>query len=96
MVMYVLSFNNIYLAPLGGYTSLDKPYPRGEILIGGGNVAKGYYKNPEKTKEEFLELNATRYFCTGDIGAVHPDGCIKIIGQLDMKFMCTVHLHYYT
>lgn len=56
------------------------PYPRGEILIGGENVSAGYYKVPEKTKEDFFQEDGRMWFRTGDIGEIHPDGCIKIIG----------------
>ena len=65
----------------GGYTSRDKPNPRGEILIGGSNVTMGYYKNPQKTAEDFMTLDGRRYFCTGDIGEFSPDGSLKIIGM---------------
>ena len=60
----------------------DTPYPRGEILIGGGNVAQGYYKNPEKTAQDFKTLDGQRWFCTGDIAEFHEDGCVRIIGIL--------------
>jgi long-chain acyl-CoA synthetase len=65
----------------GGYTNRDKPYPRGEILVGGGNVAMGYYKDPKKTAEDFIEINGRRYFCTGDIGEFQEDGCLRIIDR---------------
>lgn len=69
-------------APVGGYYSTDKPNPRGEILIGGPNVAMGYYKYDGKNQGDFfVDANGQRWFCTGDIGEFHPDGCLKIIGR---------------
>lgn len=66
----------------GGYSSTDKPNPRGEILIGGPNVTMGYYKNEAKNREDFfVDDNGQRWFCTGDIGEFHPDGCLKIIDR---------------
>ncbi|XP_071327884.1 long-chain-fatty-acid--CoA ligase 3a [Trachinotus anak] len=66
----------------GGYRSTDKPHPRGEILIGGPNVTMGYYKNEAKNQEDFfVGENGQRWFCTGDIGEFHEDGCLKIIDR---------------
>uniref|UniRef100_A0A667ZTG7 long-chain-fatty-acid--CoA ligase n=1 Tax=Myripristis murdjan TaxID=586833 RepID=A0A667ZTG7_9TELE len=66
----------------GGYRSTDKPHPRGEILIGGPNVTMGYYKNQAKNQEDFcVDENGQRWFCTGDIGEFHDDGCLKIIDR---------------
>ncbi|XP_019759462.2 long-chain-fatty-acid--CoA ligase 4 isoform X4 [Dendroctonus ponderosae] len=65
----------------GGYRVTDKPYPRGEILVGGDNVSAGYYKLPGKTAEEFLEADGKRWFKTGDIGEVHDDGVVTIIDR---------------
>lgn len=67
--------------PEGKYKSIDKPYPRGEILLGGGNIVQGYYKMEEKTKEDFTEIDGVRYFCTGDIGQIEEDGCLSIIDR---------------
>lgn len=64
-----------------GYRCTDKPNPRGEIHIGGYSVAMGYYKMPEKTAEDFYFLNGVRYFATGDIGEVLPNGNLKIIDR---------------
>lgn len=66
----------------GGYYSTDKPNPRGEILIGGPNVTMGYYKNETRNRDDFfVDENGQRWFCTGDIGEFHPDGCLKIIDR---------------
>nr|XP_042706995.1 long-chain-fatty-acid--CoA ligase 4 isoform X2 [Chrysemys picta bellii] len=65
----------------GGYTCRDKPNPRGEIIIGGPNVSMGYFKNEEKTEDFSVDENGQRWFCTGDIGEFHPDGCLQIIDR---------------
>lgn len=65
----------------GNYRVTDKPYPRGEIVIGGGNISPGYYKMPEKTKDDFFEEGGRRWFKTGDIGEMHEDGVLKIIDR---------------
>ncbi|XP_028986817.1 long-chain-fatty-acid--CoA ligase 3b isoform X2 [Betta splendens] len=66
----------------GCYFSTDKPNPRGEILLGGPNVTMGYYKKESKNGEDFfVDDNGQRWFCTGDIGEFHTDGCLKIIDR---------------
>ncbi|XP_038049964.1 long-chain-fatty-acid--CoA ligase 4-like [Patiria miniata] len=65
----------------GGYTPEDRPHPRGEILIGGGNVAMGYYKNDALTDEYFKTVDGQRWFYTGDIGEMLPDGTLRIIDR---------------
>ena len=60
----------------------DSPQPRGEILIGGGNVASRYYKLPGKTEEEFtVDEHGRRWFRTGDIGQFDQCGTLKIIDR---------------
>ena len=66
----------------GGYTLDDKPNPRGEVLVGGDSVANGYYKLQEETKESFSVCNdKIRWFHTGDIGEIFPNGSLKIIDR---------------
>jgi len=66
----------------GNYRVTDKPYPRGEIMIGGGNVASCYYKLPGKTEEEFwVDQDGRRWFKTGDIGQFDHCGTLKIIDR---------------
>ncbi|CAF3774551.1 unnamed protein product [Rotaria sp. Silwood1] len=65
----------------GLYHNTDKPNPRGEILIGGKVVAEGYFAGASKENVNFIEIDETRYFCTGDIGEMFPDGTLKIIDR---------------
>jgi long-chain acyl-CoA synthetase len=65
----------------GNYRITDEPNPRGEIHIGGHNVALGYYKNKEKTEEDFYDDEDLRWFRTGDIGEFDKDGVIRIIDR---------------
>ncbi|XP_050670351.1 long-chain-fatty-acid--CoA ligase 4 isoform X2 [Leptidea sinapis] len=65
----------------GNYRVTNKPFPQGELVIGGDSVAEGYYRNPEKTREEFLDEDGNRWFRSGDIAELHHDGCFKIIDR---------------
>jgi len=41
----------------GNYRISDKPFPRGELVLGGDPVTRGYFKNPTKTDEDFRLQN---------------------------------------
>lgn len=65
----------------GLYHVNNKPFPQGEIIIGGDCVSQGYYKLPSKTSEDFFEEDGRRWFRTGDIGEMHADGVLKVIDR---------------
>ncbi|MBR4071196.1 MAG: AMP-binding protein [Clostridia bacterium] len=51
----------------------------GEILVRGGNVMLGYYKNEEATRAAFT---SDGWYRTGDVGKMNKQGHITITGRL--------------
>ncbi|HMR31754.1 MAG TPA: AMP-binding protein [Geminicoccaceae bacterium] len=61
--------------------SEDRELPPGEIgavLVKGPNVFSGYWKMPEKNREEFT---ADGWFRTGDLGSLGEDGYLTLAGR---------------
>jgi malonyl-CoA/methylmalonyl-CoA synthetase len=57
------------------------PLPQGEIgkiLVRGPNVFCGYWRRPERLKEDFLPGG---WFITGDMGRLDQDGYLFIVGR---------------
>ncbi|HVD45837.1 MAG TPA: AMP-binding protein, partial [Candidatus Limnocylindria bacterium] len=50
-----------------------------EVLLKGGQVFKGYWRNPDATKEAFTDDG---FFRTGDVGEIGDDGTLAIRGRL--------------
>lgn len=50
----------------------------GHVQIHGPAIMKGYWKKPDKTKEEFTEDN---WFKTGDLGKKDVEGYLYIVGR---------------
>ena len=75
----LLSSVQVKLVDVEHWKHTDTPHPRGEIYVRGPNVAKGYYKQPQKTAEAYTEDG---WFKTGDIGSMDETGRLRIIGRV--------------
>jgi long-chain acyl-CoA synthetase len=89
----VACFNQVFLPSKPGTVGLpvfgcevrvvddqDEPLPsgeRGEVVIRGHNVMKGYYNRPAETAEAFKG----GWFHTGDIGVMDADGYLSIVDR---------------
>jgi acyl-coenzyme A synthetase/AMP-(fatty) acid ligase len=56
---------------------------KGEVLLGGGSLMRGYANDPVRTAEVFTEFEGATYYRTGDIGFQRADGDYFITGRLD-------------
>ena len=72
-----------------------RPVPQGfqgEICIGGGGIAKGYWDMPIETDKKFIadptastgnrQATTSRWYRTGDQGKLAPDGTVIFLGRL--------------
>jgi len=65
--------------PAMGYTSEDKPNPRGELCVRGANCFTTYYKDEKNTKET---VDAEGWIHTGDVAEIDSCGRIKIVDRV--------------
>ncbi|MEM7125055.1 MAG: amino acid adenylation domain-containing protein [Chloroflexota bacterium] len=59
----------------------------GELCIGGAGLARGYWKDEEKTNEKFVIHPQTgeRLYRSGDLGRFMADGNLEILGRTDFQ-----------
>ncbi|MFD0590163.1 amino acid adenylation domain-containing protein [Paenibacillus sp. GCM10027627] len=66
---------------------LCPPGKKGEIIVSGIGVGRGYLNDPEKTSRSFVTLKLWEfeelYYRTGDIGCWHPEGVLLYFGRND-------------
>ncbi|OTA20325.1 peptide synthase [Xenorhabdus beddingii] len=59
----------------------------GEMYISGIGLAIGYYQDPIRTEERFIQhpISGERMYRTGDLGRWLPDGNIEFLGRADSQ-----------
>ena len=69
---------------------LAQPGEQGELCVRGTSLALGYYNNPEKTADAFIQnpLNShypETIYCTGDVVYENERGEIMYVGRIDSQ-----------
>lgn len=64
----------------------------GNLWIGGISSAIGYWNRPELTKEKFfVDDSGTRWFNTGNLASINPNGRIQFHGRADRQVKIRSH-----
>jgi amino acid adenylation domain-containing protein len=64
------------------------PNAVGEMMIRSRYLSPGYWRNLELTRQKFLpdpEGGDKHIYLTGDLGRMHPDGCLEHLGRKDYQ-----------
>ncbi|MCR5772431.1 MAG: amino acid adenylation domain-containing protein, partial [Butyrivibrio sp.] len=56
---------------------------KGELIIAGDQVGRGYVNLPEKTEEAFFKHGIQKAYHSGDLCMWNPDGKVRIFGRID-------------
>jgi amino acid adenylation domain-containing protein len=62
---------------------VSEPFVKGELLIGGPQVMKGYWNDPGQTQDKIRTISGTRYYRSGDVCQWLPDGNLDYVGRTD-------------
>jgi acyl-coenzyme A synthetase/AMP-(fatty) acid ligase/acyl carrier protein len=60
----------------------------GEIAVKSRYLSPGYWRRPDLTQAKFLpdpKGGDERIYLTGDLGRMHPDGCLEYMGRKDFQ-----------
>ncbi|RSL52254.1 hypothetical protein CEP54_011029 [Fusarium duplospermum] len=83
----------LWVVDRGDYTSLAPIGCPGELLVSGPTLARGYFKDEERTQAAFIDGSYfpwakpgyDRFYATGDIVQRNSDGSITYIGRRDLQ-----------
>jgi len=57
----------------------------GEVYFAGKGLARRYLSRPELTSEKFVAIDGQRFYRTGDLGRLWPDGQLELLGRSDFQ-----------
>ena len=76
-------FNNVGLRVLDQHQRVIPLGVKGEIYFSGAGISQGYLNLPHRTKTSYVWLDGERFYRTGDIGRLTPQGNLQILGRDD-------------
>jgi amino acid adenylation domain-containing protein/thioester reductase-like protein len=74
---------NVKAYVIDRFGNILPPYAKGELVIGGLGVGRGYVNLPEKTDEAFVTIKDKRVYRTGDIVRLNKDSELEFFGRID-------------
>ncbi|MFE0818586.1 amino acid adenylation domain-containing protein [Streptomyces sp. NPDC058847] len=86
-VPYGRPLTNQTMKVLDHRLEVRQPWAVGRIHIGGVGLARGYWRDEERTADRFITHPRTgeRLYRTGDLGRYWPDGTIEFLGREDRQ-----------
>lgn len=79
------AFPDMVARLLDAHGSAVAPGVVGEICFSGKGLVTGYVGQPELTATKFAPFESERCYRTGDLGRLHTDGNIEILGRRDFQ-----------
>lgn len=70
----------LFLDENGDETSPEQP---GEMYVSSPWVSSGYYRDEARTAESFVQFEQGRFYRSGDMGYMRPDGQLVVLGRKD-------------
>ena len=76
-------FNNVRLRVLDRDRRVVPIGVKGEIYFSGRGITQGYLNLPHRTETQYVWLDGERFYRTGDIGRLTPEGNLQMLGRND-------------
>jgi len=67
------------------------PGQPGELLLGGAQLASGYWRDPRLTGERFVSRDGVRWYRTGDLAYRDEEDCFHHLGRIDNQIKIFGH-----
>lgn len=85
-VPYGRPMENQSIVVLDAAQEICPPWVTGDLYIGGDGLARGYWRDDERTRASFVtHPNGERLYRTGDLARYDDDGRLEFLGRADQQ-----------